>query len=745
MKKNKTTHFSASILIIVFTAVFLVLMGRFMYIQATGEVQGVSLEDYAKQKRTSAYVLESERGKIFDNNGMVLAYDMPVYRLYAILDEAYSDGLREKKHVVDPVETANKLAPILEIEESEILDTIQKGIENDRFQVEFGNAGKNLSKEKRDQILELNLPGINFEEDSLRYYPNGVFASQIIGFAREEEVEKEDGETTKEMIGITGMEKEMNDILKGANGYISYQRDRYNNKLLDPNEVIKQPQDGDNVYLTIDQKIQTIVEDVLTQVEEEYNPERVTAVIMDPETGEVLALGNRPSYNPNNPENVENWYNDVISSPFEPGSTMKMFTWAAAIEEGVYNGDEHFESGSYRANERLNVIHDYNDVGWGSISYDEGFIRSSNVATAKLVWEKLGTEKYLDYLKAFDFDKTTGIDLPGESAGKILYNWPQEKISTGFGQGSIFTPIQLLKASTAIANDGKMVQPFVIKKVVDSSTNKVLEEKETEVVAEPISEETASKVLELLSGAVNNEKGTGTKFQLEDYTAGGKTGTAQIPNPNGGGYLSGRGNYIFSFLGMAPIEDPQLVMYVSVKQPELENDQSGSDPVSFIFKNVMENSLHYLNIETDNEEESEIESFEMPKIIGSDVKATTSKLKELHLNYTVVGKGEKVVATNIKEGDTVLPQERIFIITDKPTMPNTLGWSLRDIHQFSSLLELKLETFGNGYVVMQTIDKGTPLKKGDYLGVELENPTLNEQKPKEEKANIEDKEANQSD
>ncbi|WP_249869873.1 penicillin-binding protein [Oceanobacillus saliphilus] len=725
MKKNKTTHLMAGIYIIIFVAVFIVLTGRFMYIQATGEIDGVSLDEWADQKRTSSYNLSAERGKIFDKNGMTLAYDRPTYRMYAILDETYSDKSEEPLHVEDPQKTAETLAPLLDVEVNELLNPLENGIENERFQVEFGKNGKELSQQKKDEILALNIPGINFKEEAIRYYPNGMFASHIIGFARETEIETENG-YKDEIIGIAGMENEMNDLLSGKDGFISYQRDRYNKKLLNPNEIIQVPEDGDDVYLTIDQKIQTLLEDVLSQVDENYNPEKMNAVVMDAKTGQVLAMSSRPSYDPNNPANVENWYNDVVSAPFEPGSTIKMFTWAAAIEEGVYNGSEGFQSGSYQPNEQVRKIHDHNGGnGWGTISYDEGFQRSSNVAAAKLVWEKMGTGTFLEYLQAFGFDEKTGIDLPGEVSGRILYNWPIEKITTSFGQGSTTTPIQQMKAATAITNGGKMLQPYVIDKIVDSTTGEIMEQKSPQVVGEPISEETAEQVLKLLESVVNGENGTGKIYQLEDYTVGGKSGTAEIPNPEGGGYLTGRENYVFSFLGMAPIEDPELIMYVSIQQPELEPTETGSVPLSFIFNNVIENSLHYLNIEPDNEENEEVQQIIMPNVIGDNATTTRDILTEQGLKVSLVGDGEKIVATSVTEEERVLPSDRIILITDEPTMPNIIGWSLRDVMKLSDLMKFKVETFGNGYVVTQNIPEGTAIKENDYLGIELLSPDEN--------------------
>lgn len=712
----------SGLLIIGFVCLFVVLTGRFLYIQVTGEVNNVSLTAWAKEKRSSSYTLDAERGTIFDNQGVTLAYDRRTYRMYALVDETYTINSKDPKHVVDIDQTAQALAPIIDVDESYIRDRLTSGIDNERTQVEFGTAGKELSIQTKEKIESLKLPGINFFEESIRHYPNGLFASHILGFARKEDEEEAD-ERADEIIGVIGIEKELDDVLRGTSGYVSYQRDYYKKKLLDPDEVIKKPVNGNDVYLTIDQKIQVLLEDVMSEVEVEYSPERITAMVMNAKTGEILAMSNRPSFDPNDPKDVQNWYNDIISTPFEPGSTVKMFTWAAAIDAGVYHGDELYKSGRYQINPVVDPVHDHNQGrGWGAIPFDEGFRRSSNVAASKLVWDKLGPEKYFEYLQAFDFDEKTNIDLPEEVAGQLLYNWPREKLATSFGQGSTITPIQQMKAATAIANEGQMLQPYVIKKIVDADTNEIVEEKSKTIIGEPISEEAANQVLELLGTVVNSKDGTGRPYRLESYSVGGKTGTAEIPDPNGG-YLRGRENNVFSFLGMAPLDDPQLMMYVSVTKPTLAADEIGSDPVSFIFKNVMENSLHYLNIEPDKEKNDPIEMIDIPSL-DAPSKTIQEELTSKGLKVTVVGSGQKVIQANVKPGDQVLEHQHIILITNEPTMPEIIGWSLREVYQFADLLELKLETIGNGYVITQNIKKGTSLKKGDYLGVELELPEL---------------------
>src|SRR5690625_2316116 len=611
--------------------------------------------------------------------------------------------------------------------------------------------------------------------------------------------------------GITSIEKVKNDILSGEDGYVSYQKDKYQKKLLDPKEIVKEPVDGQQIFLTIDQKVQILLEDIMTEVEEEYEPERMTAVIMKAKTGEIVAMSNRPSYDPNNPVDVVNWYNDVISTPYEPGSTVKMFTWAAAIDSGNYNGDETYKSGSYQINPAVAKINDHNGgKGWGKITFDEGFARSSNVAASKLVWEKMGPELFLEYLEAFDFDKITGIDLPGEVSGRILYNWPREKLTTSFGQGSTVTPIQQVKAATAIANDGKMMQPYVIKEIVDSDTGEAVESTSPTVVSEPITSETAEqvrglldsvvngengtgkdfkldnysvigKILQqikaataiandgkmmqpyvikeivdsdtgeavestsptvvsepitsetaeqvrgLLDSVVNGENGTGKAFKLDNYSVIGKTGTAQIAK--GGNYLSGENNNIYSFLGMAPKDDPELIMYVSVTQPKTEDNETGATPVSYIFRNVLENSLNYLNIAPDKDDHDTIQTFEVPEFAGKSTASVEKELEELGVQSTVIGDGDQITHANVQPGEQMFFNDRLILLTDEPTMPDITGWSLRDAIELASLLDLEIEHIGNGYVVTQSIKKGTSIKKGDYLGIELESP-IDEKKQK---------------
>ncbi|WP_058307912.1 penicillin-binding protein [Gracilibacillus massiliensis] len=723
--KSKITQIMPTVWMVLFSIAFLVIAGRFLYIQVSGEASGVSIQELADQKRTNQYTIPASRGTIYDRNGMSLAQEHVVYRVYAIIDETHTANPLNPKHVKNIDETAKKLAPILELEESAVAERLNEAVKNGRFQVEFGSAGRELNQEQKDEIESLELPGINFIEEPIRFYPNGMFASKTIGLTDKQE---------DQIVGINGVEGYMNDLLTGVDGSISYQRDKFNFKLLNPKEIMNEPENGDDVYLTIDQKIQTLLEDAMSEVDEEYNPDRMTAVVMNAKSGEVLALSNRPSYNPNNLGDVDNWYNDVIATPFEPGSTMKIFTLASAIEEGVWNPEETFKSGTYKAEEYSRTIGDHNQHrGWGTISYLEGIQRSSNVAAARLAYEKIGAERFLEYLQAFDFDKKTEIDLPGEVAGRILYQYTDEKVTTSYGQGSTTTPIQLMKAATAIANNGKMLKPYIIDRTVDHDTNEVLMENQPEVVGEPISAQTASETLKVLETVITSEKGTAHNiYNLNDYTVAGKTGTANFVDPETGKYKTGRDNYTFSFLGMAPADDPELIMYVSVKEPELEVTESGSAPVSFIFKNVMENSLRLMDIAPDKEATEAVQVAEIPEWEGKGTESYVNELKEEGLQPIVIGDGDTITDVNLEVGTKVTSREKIFIATDNLQMPNMAGWSFRDALLFKDFMDLDVEWLGSGYIVKQSVKKGEAFEKGDYLMLELKEPNSDREESESE-------------
>lgn len=558
------TNKGAGYFMIFFLLLFLLLLARFFYIQSTGTVHNQDLDALAKQKHSKKGVLEANRGTIYDQNGHVLAQDANSYKMVAALKGANSVENKE--------DTAKKIAGVLGKGEEDILASLNK---EGRSQVEFGTLGKDLTKEKKEQIEALKLPGISFITENARVYPNGDFASYVIGHAKP----NENGTS----VGQFGIEKSLDKYLSASNGEVAYTGDRKGVSLDGGKVNVKAPKNGDNAYLTIDQRVQSYLEDAMKAASKQYEPESLIGIVADPKTGKILAMSTKPSYDPNDRQ-IKYFFNDAIANAFEPGSTMKIFTLAAAINEGVYKGQDYYQSGTYQVGNRK--IKDHNGgAGWGSITFDEGVERSSNVAFAILGDQKLGPERFRKYIHSFGLDEKTNIDLSGEGSNTILFDQQIQQVTTAFGQGSTVTPIQLVQAATAIANDGKMMKPYAIDKIVDPITDKVKLEHKPEEVGKPVTKETAAQVRQLLERVVTSPKGTGTAYKIDGYSVGGKTGTAQIPDGKGG-YMTGRQNYIFSFLGMAPMDDPQLVVYVAVKQPKLKDDENGAQPLADIFKYV---------------------------------------------------------------------------------------------------------------------------------------------------------------
>ncbi|WP_071395433.1 penicillin-binding protein [Bacillus tuaregi] len=721
IKKQRNINFGAAILFLIFSVLFFVLLLRFFFIQATGEVKGQVLAAKAEQQYADATKIEAKRGTIYDRNGEIIAEDRSSFSLIAILSEDMKPN-----HVVDLKKTARELSEYINLEESKIYDILEDGKKKNRFQVEFGLAGRDISYETKSKIEKLELPGIGFTRTMKRFYPNGIFASHVIGYTETKE-EKNNKSIT---VGKLGLEKSLNDVLTGKDGSFKFESDLWGYLLPDGKEQITPARNGKDVYLTIDRKIQILLEDALNKVAKEYTPKKMVAIVADAKTGEILAMGQRPTFDPATREGIEQgWYNEAVEASFEPGSTMKIFTLAAAVEEGVFNPNEFYQSGTYIVDPKSKRVPDHNGgKGWGTISFLEGVQRSSNVLFAKLANEKLGFDQFREYLSRFGFDQVTGIDLPNETNGKLAFTYPIEKATTAFGQGTAITPIQQVQAATAVTNDGNMMQTHVVDKIVDPDTGKTVKETKSEVVGTPISAETAAKVREYLETVVTGENGTGKIYALEGYEVAGKTGTAQIPGK--GGYLSGAGNYIFSFLGMAPKDDPELIMYVAVQQPDLSDYPDGAKPVSMIFNPVMKGSLQYLQIEPSGNKP--IEKAKIPNVTELSTDEALNVLKEKGVNPIIIGNGSKIISQIPAKDETLLAGERVILKTDGDlTAPDMTGWSIRDVMKVAEVADLKLNSVGNGYVVKQNLLEGTVIKPGEFLIVELNDPETIMSKDKE--------------
>ncbi|RFU71172.1 penicillin-binding protein [Peribacillus saganii] len=728
--KQRNMNRGAVLLFVIFSMLFFLLIGRIAYIQITGKAGGEVLAAQAEVKYLKQRVLEANRGSILDTNGEVIAEDTSSYTLFAVLDKKMKPN-----YVMDPEMTAKKLAKYIDMDEDEIYNRLTK----DKVQVEFGSAGRDISHQVKREIEKMDLPGISFIRDTKRFYPNGVFASHLIGY-----VEKNYNEETKQTdtVGKLGIERFENSELKETDGYMKFDSDAWGLLLPNSKEQVQPPKNGHSVKLTIDKKIQTFMEDSMNKVQEEYKPKQIVAIVANPKTGEILAMGQRPSFHPKTRDGLEStWMNLAIEDNYEPGSTMKSFTLAAAVEEGKFNPNATYVTGTYKVPGGRSPS-DHSGIPRGKrITFLEGLQRSSNVAFATLAMEQIGAEKFEEYLKKFGFDKPTGIDLPNEVGGKIVYKYKVEKVNTAFGQGTAVTPIQQVQAATALASDGQMKRPYVIKEITDPATGKTIRKTEPKIAGQPISAETAKKVREYLGTVITAEHGTGKKYKLKGYEVAGKTGTAEIVGSDGKYIKGSKENYMFSFLGMAPKENPTLVMYVAVKQPKLGATKVGADPLSEIFNPVMQNSLQYLNIKPANLNERD--SVNIDDMTGKPAAKAVKLLSDKGYKPVVLGKGNTISDQSPKAGSVLLEGERIILrTTGELTAPDMKGWSLRDVMKVASLAQLDLNTSGSGYVTKQNLKPGSIIKEGEYCIVELQSPKaiqeLNNKKESSKKTEVHD-------
>lgn len=687
---------------LVFLFLIFVLFGRYCYLAISPTINGRNMKTFAANRNTIAKVLTANRGTIYDMSGNVLAHNVTSYTLIAYLDAGRSKG-KNINHVKDIDMTAKALASVLEADENKIRDVLQKGKNNNKYQVEFGNIGKNITEMKKSEIEKLNLPGIDFEENYKRYYPNGNFASYILGYAKTNEEVDKNGKTVSSIDGELGIEAKFNDELKGTDGYLMYQQDRFGYKIPDTKEKRIKALDGKNIYLTIDSTVQRFTETEIQNISNEYNPEWAFIAVMDAKTGDVLASSSSPSFNPNL-RDITSYENPLVSNAFEPGSTMKIYTYMCAIDKGTYNGAETFKSGSIEVADA--VIKDWNNTGWGIISYDKGFEYSSNVGVSSMINHFINKDEMKNCFKKYGFGKSSGIDLSREQTGNLGFKYPVEVANAAFGQGINTTPIQHLKALSMIANDGQELTPHVVSKIVDPNTGKTVYKRKVEKSAQLVKNSTVSKIKELMNNVVNNTDGatTGKAYHIDGFDVIGKTGTSQIYNAKTGGYLHGSNDYIYSFAGMYPKDSPEVIIYAAVKKPNVGSSRVLSDSINSLMKNIAK----YKNMFDTQKNSSSVTSLKLDSYINKETSSIKSMLETNNIKTVVIGNGNKIINQYPNKGDKVLSYDKVFLFTNsfEGKMPNLIGYTRSEAIYIMQTLGYKYEIEGYGNVTEQSIKEG---------------------------------------
>ncbi len=731
MKKIRAIKINIMFVIII-VFIFLCLIIKLVFI-GTGNVtvKDKTLSEFASDRDTVKRTLKAPRGTIYSSDNEVLAKDVNSYTVIAYLEPSRTKDENHPYHVVDKELTAEKLSPIINMSKETILDILNTKIkscdennvcqEKVPYQVELGPGGRGITELTKDQIEALDLPGIDFISSTKRYYPNGDFLSYELGYAKTDD----NGNYKGEM----GIESYYNKELTGTDGYIEYQSDLYGYQITSMPSVEKKAVPGNDIYLTIDTNIQMFTEQARTTLEA-AKPEWATVVVVNAKTGEILGVSSSPSFN-NNTLEIKSYYSPFTQNTYEPGSTMKIFSFMAAMQNGVYDGQEKYKSGRLKVDDA--VIKDWNGYGWGSITYDEGFMGSSNVAASHLALDKLGRAKLKDFYNLLGFGKKTGIypEIKGvdtEGTGLVNFRYNTEVASASYGQGISVTAVQMIQALTTLGNKGTMLKPYIVSKIVDSEGNVVLENKRTEV-SKVCSEEVATDIIDLMRGVVDGRSkiSTGTGYKVKGYDLVGKTGTAEIASASGG-YLSGSTNYVRSFAGLFPGKDPEIIVYVAAAK------MKNSSYLKTAVKDLVKNVGTYLNIYGDVSD-NEDATYTLKSYVSKNVSDVSKEINDAGLKSIVIGDGDKVIKQYPNEDVTLNKNSKVFLLTNSNSykMIDINGWSRNDVLSFTKLINLNTTFSGFGYVKEYSLKKNSEIDLTQTLEVTLEPKYKEEEKDEDKK------------
>lgn len=631
----KDYHRKIKIVLVVIICFFILIIGKIFYIQVFSYKK---LNNYANDLWSRNLPVEANRGIIYDRNGVVIANNITTTSLVLIPNQ-----------IDNKEDTAQKLAEILNVDYDNMYAHVSKKTSIERVHPE----GRRLSYEIADKIASLNLSGVYLVKESKRNYPFDTYLSHTLGFVG---IDNQ---------GLSGLELMYNNLLTGEYGAIKYFSDAKGNRL-NLNEVYEKPQDGINMTLTINMDIQSSLERELDNAVLKYNPDQALGIVMDPKSGEILAISSRPNFSPSNYQNysVEEINRNLpVWMTYEPGSTFKIITLAASLEEKIVDldNDTFFDSGAVTVDNA--TLHCWKHGGHGAQTYLQVVENSCNPGFVNLGL-KLGKEKLFDYIKQFGFGSKTGVDLNGEGSG-IIFNLDKvgnvELATTAFGQGVSVTPIQQITAVSAAINGGYLYKPYIVKSLNEPETNTIIKQNDKQIVRKVISEETSEKVRYALESVVSN--GTGRPAYIDGYRVGGKTGTAQ--KVKDGKYMVG--NYIVSFIGFLPADDPQVIVYIAVDNAKGVT-QYGGTIAAPIAKTILNDAITSLNIskrEGSTEKKynyNDKKYIDVANVIGMEKNDAIKNLKSFKVEYT--GTGNRVTYQSPSAGERILEGETVRLLLE---------------------------------------------------------------------------------
>lgn len=697
-------------------AVFLLLFAliiRSGYIQL---VWGQELQVKALDQWTRSLDVYPKRGIIYDRNKEILS------------QSATADSIAVRpRQLADPKTTAIKLAEILDIDEDGLYEKI-----SDKTKSEIW-IKRQLTREESVAIRSLNIKGIYFTEEPKRYYPNGNLASHILGFTMKY------AEPAEGIVGQEGIELYYDKYLKGLPGRLIMETDAQGKETPTNVERMVPPIDGWNVILTIDQVIQHFAEKAVSDAMELYQAEKVYCIVMDPKTGDVLAMANRPDFDPNEPprelgyEGMEAFIKNIaVKDNMDPGSTFKIITTAAALESGVASVNSTYNDPGYRIvdGQRIKC---WKHGGHGHQTLHEAVQNSCNPVFMDMALG-MGASEFYDYLEKFGFGSRTGIDINGEERGVMISEASVKNVDLariGFGQSIAVTPIQLISATAAVINGGNYMEPRLVKAMeFDDGNEYIYEENKPVTLRRVISESTSSAMRDILESVVS--EGSGKNARIAGYKVGGKTGTAQKYSETGG---IKQGAVIASFIGFAPADDPQLLVLFMVDEPKVAVD-FGSVVAAPYVKMILEDSLNYMGVEPvfDGNSQEETRMVTVPDVTGKALTDAVKELRDAGLDYLAEQTGTEVAKQMPLEGAEVMVGTTVLLYTgsgdsepgseddQQVEVPDVTNKSIREVNNILASEGLRLKTEGSGLAVSQKPEAGTLVEPDTLITVTFEAP-----------------------
>ncbi len=677
----------------IFILLALLMIGRLAYWQL---YKSSWLENKASSQWTLSVSVQPRRGNIIDAKGRTLAINKNADTIAAI-----------PRQISNPEQVAEVLAPILEMN----IETLYSRLSANKSQVYLRRL---VSPEISAEIQEQNLQGIIIVKESKRFYPNGSLASHVLGFSGIDE-------------GWAGLELQYDSYLQGKNGIMRFGADEEGKKTSSVEYI--RPEDGHTLELTLDIAIQSIIELNLEKALVKNQAESVLGIAMDVKTGGILGIAAKPDFDPNtyNDYDEELWRNPLVSDVFEPGSTFKIITMTAALEEGLVSKHDRFYDPGY-INVAGSRIHCWKHGGHGSQSYEEIIQNSCNPGFVML-GQRIGATKLHKYITDFGFTEKTLIDLPGEGKG-IMFNLndmgPVELATTAFGQGPAVTPLQQIRAISALANDGLMTTPHLVKSITDKDDQLVYTFEDSNK-KQVVSSETAQHICRLLESVVTD--GTGGNAYVEGYRIGGKTGTAQIPKP-GGGYYSNK--FMASFIGLAPADDPQIALYVAIRDPKSTDGHTGGRVAAPLFGEMMKDILRYLDVPTQitADKPSGANIVAVPDVLGLTAEKAAAQLWAHGFVSERDGIANGVVVSQTPAPGIELELgQKVIIKTESASnqpvsldvvVPDIVGLTMRDAGNKLGMSGLRIEIEGSGIAVKQDPPAGEVVRRFSVVNVTFE-------------------------